>query len=251
MLFNSRNKAIVSRVLLTSWLAMLAGCNNGNAIEGLIGPDPQLKAKVVREDSPQFANSQVNAGEVEDRVEDNTSPLETEAPGTEDNTSPLETEVPGTENSETSLSESQPEPELPTDFPSFVPIYPQAKLQGAIPGAAINQGRAYWRSPDSARQIVTYYQQQLSAEGWELIQPFELNTQSNNQEAIAIKDNLQITIKVPQSASKEESGLFLLSYQPVTPDTPAEVETPATIEEIETEKNNNSVAERKKFTHIR
>lgn len=102
------------------------------------------------------------------------------------------------------------ETKLPNDFPSEIPQYPQATLQEITQTITSQNGASRWESTDSTQEIETFYQQQLKAKQWEIIQPFSSQSQDNS--LVAQKDNLKVKISLFPLDSATE---FTLEYKQV------------------------------------
>ena len=180
--------------LLGILLATLSGCNNGQAIGNMIAPDPQLKSNI--------ANTNLKEAKIEQI--DNVAVVTNQAK---------------TKNTENSAPRS--EVDLPEDLPQSLPLYPQAKLTEIEPGLNAKQGTTVWRALASNEQVAAYYQQELEANNWEITQPFEFNRQQKVNQAIATKNNLQITVAISELSSaqkqnqEQQDTKLVLAYQSV------------------------------------
>ena len=112
---------------------------------------------------------------------------------------------------------------LPANFPQSIPLYPKAQLQQTKPGKTRKTGEAIWKTADNTKTIADYYQKELIASNWQIIQPFSLNTEQNTQKTIASKDNLKINIAIAESSlvDQDNSGdtQLTIAYQPLAQDT--------------------------------
>jgi len=89
-------------------------------------------------------------------------------------------------------SPSPPRQELPTDFPSEIPLYPEAQLV-ADPAAA-NQPTAAgkltrWQTVDPSNFVQIFYQQALQSNGWKIS-----SQNAASDTIIAKRNNLQVTV---------------------------------------------------------
>lgn len=105
---------------------------------------------------------------------------------------------------------------LPPEFPSTIPVYPEAAIKAIAPDSGTNQGIITWTSTDPSNLIESYYQQQLESRGWVLA------TQTTENQVSAQKDNLDLEIALNSSASATE---IVVTYQSQTPTV---TETPST-----------------------
>ncbi len=88
---------------------------------------------------------------------------------------------------------------LPSDFPSEIPTYPEAQLQEVSqtsPQSENNSATATltrWNSSDPVNFVQSYYQQQLKAGGWEILsQP----TDQTGGTFEARRNNLKVTVAI-------------------------------------------------------
>lgn len=99
--------------------------------------------------------------------------------------------------------------QLPAGFPSEIPIYPQANLQEVTPttsqspdnqSTGAGQGQTTrWTTSDPSNFVQSFYQQQLQANGWQLL------SQSNEGNAttstiVARRNNLKVTVSIPTAS---------------------------------------------------
>lgn len=195
----------ISIILGTLLLLLSGGCSNSSAIETLVSADPQLKGAA---EAQTVTDNQTTTGK------------------------PAQPVNPSDSNA--IASQSQPTADtrvdLPENFPQDIPIYQGAKLQATEPGLTIDAGEIKLRTPDAPSQITDFYQGELATSGWEIIQPFVTDADRPQQKAIAIKDDLKITIAVAQG---EEDTKLNIAYEPVKEE--------LQISNTETETNNSPV----------
>lgn len=131
---------------------------------------------------------------------------------------------PGLETPTTPVVVTPTEPTeltLPPEFPSTIPVYPEAAIKAIAPNSGTNQGIITWTSPDPSNLIQSYYQQQLESQGWVLA------TDTTENQVSAKKDNLDLKIALNSSASVTE---IVVTYQSQTPTTTVtETPTPSTV----------------------
>jgi hypothetical protein len=96
--------------------------------------------------------------------------------------------------------------QLPEDFPSEIPIYPEVQLQAA---SNSEPRLARWTSPDPSNLIQSYYQKEFQSNNWEIVTQNGDDTRST---LVARRDDLQVN----------------LSVQPTSRETPATSESPST-----------------------
>ncbi|BAZ16165.1 S-layer domain-containing protein [Calothrix sp. NIES-4071] len=75
----------------------------------------------------------------------------------------------GANQSPQTTPQPQPTVQLPADFPSYIPIYPNSQLQEVIPGAD-GQSTARWQSIDPSNFITSFYRSQFGANNWQIVQ---------------------------------------------------------------------------------
>jgi hypothetical protein len=98
--------------------------------------------------------------------------------------------------------------QLPDDFPSEIPRYPQAQLIEANPGSGLNSAtQTQWATTNSPDQVQQFYQTELSRNGWQLTQPA-----TPGQPLTAVRDELQATITIPPSIDPSRT-VFSIAYQ--------------------------------------
>ncbi|WP_449002560.1 S-layer homology domain-containing protein [Myxosarcina sp. GI1(2024)] len=204
-------------------LALLASCNNSSAIENLVSADPQLSKNA--NDSEEIEGAETATPQTERSNNSADSFLESKA-----------------------TSETQPEAKANlARFPDFIPVYRPAELDQAELEATDEKGTAVWRSPDEIDRIAGYYQERLRSERWEIIQPFNLAPEIETSEAIATKNNLEITVSLEQLSSNEATDTantqLTISYQPTKSGANSEILTQATPEELRSAPSDTAVAE--------
>ncbi len=197
MLSHQTNKIIIGGTLL----ALLGGCSNSAAIESLVSPDPQLKENLT-----------------DNRVAGAKTIVSTKTYTTDNSSPPVKTSenstaiTPETQTKTNSQLETSSKIDLPENFPQDIPIYSAAELRSTQPGLTIDAGEVRLRSPDDISQIAGYYQTELERSGWEIIQPFSSDPDKTTQTAIAIKDDLKISLAI---AKTEDDTDLTIAYEPV------------------------------------
>ncbi len=197
MLFNSRREQVVFSIIIIS-LTAISGCGDGQAIGQMIAADPQLKKNTVSQNVKETkiqAQKDIVVADGQD-------------------TEKIDTKVKD-------ISPDSPQ-DLPTEFPSSLPLYPQAKLSQVKSGLTPQQGTTLWHAEASNEQVAIYYQQEFKANNWKIIQPFNFNDRQGVQTAIATKDDLQVTVNIAEPADANNNNKnnpatqLILAYQPVT-----------------------------------
>ncbi|MFB2837124.1 S-layer homology domain-containing protein [Floridanema evergladense] len=110
---------------------------------------------------------------------------------------------------------NQPPAELPADFPTQIPRYPNAQLQEVTSTAPITNTR--WFSPDSADKIQAFYQQQLQKNDWRILEQPNQPTGS----LTAKLNDLKVTVAAVPTQNPGVTE-FTLQYLKETPSTTAE-----------------------------
>ncbi len=127
--------------------------------------------------------------------------------------------------------------ELPEDFPTEIPRYPEAKLEKVesltVPSA---QGqRTTWSSSDPSNLIQNFYQVEFESKNWQIVSRPDDDTGGN---LVAIRNGLRVTISIPSGANPSNSRETPSS----TPPTAAENSGSATEFNIEYIRNNGETA---------
>ncbi|GAB4531458.1 MAG: S-layer homology domain-containing protein [Pleurocapsa sp.] len=225
MLLNRISKKITWSIACSALLGLLASCGTSATWENLVSADPQLKNKLNYQ--PTNNESEVNPKALDRQIFASDSDTDSDtniSQSPSDNKSQDET----TENTQ---PKSTSQVTLPDDFPQVLPLYPQAELDEVEPGLTATQGLTLWRSQDTPDQLISYYRQELEANDWQIIQPFTLNDEKTQLQAIAIKDDLEINLAIAKLTNKNSK--LTLSYQPAPQDI-AEVKTESTDEVAQT-----------------
>ncbi len=181
-----------SSAILTGLLLFLTGCNNGEAIQSLLSPDPQLST-------------------FQDTTTTNSITSSSESNNPSENNNSIVTE---TRESETSNNQEEPKliADLPPEFPPEIPLYPEAIVEETeIQGEA---GTVLWRSQDELESIVSYYQEQLTQNNWEIVQPFSSNSEQPDRTIIASKNNLKVTVSLLPQQDEPFPTRIIIAYQP-------------------------------------
>nr|WP_217359302.1 S-layer homology domain-containing protein [Anabaena sp. UHCC 0204] len=93
---------------------------------------------------------------------------------------------------------------LPADFPSDIPIYPNAELQEITPTNSENKISTRWQSADPSNLITSFYRSQFQAKNWQIVQ----QPQDDVEGAFTARRNdllINVTI-VPQTVTKAEAN---------------------------------------------
>ncbi|NEQ23841.1 MAG: S-layer homology domain-containing protein [Microcoleus sp. SIO2G3] len=112
-------------------------------------------------------------------------------------------------------SPSQTTAKLPNDFPSEIPLYPEAKLENVEPLTVPNaQGeQTSWSSTDPIDAIQRFYTQEFQSNNWQITsQP----TDEPGGTFVARRNNLQVTVTIPSGAATSNSGETSPAREPST-----------------------------------
>ena len=232
MLFNRINEKVMVAAWCSGVLALLASCSNSAAIESLVSADPQLK-NTINNNQSRGTEAKVARTKVNDRTstsDGDISKTQLDGQASSSNSS--------TNNESTATPKSKSEVTLPEDFPQFLPLYPQGKLEKVKPGTNTTEGGAVWRSPDQTSLVASYYQKELKGDGWKIIKPFTVNEERNETKTIAIKENLQVTIAIAKSTN--DNSKLTIFYQPVRQNV-VQSETLPTTDLSQSPANNNQL----------
>ena len=211
MLFKKNNR-LTQGVIFTGLLTLLASCGNSEALEGLVGADPELKKARVEQkkrsdNSERSPESSPEATEPASSITEETEATETaETRDTIDADSPN----PSPPNNTPAEDNTARQPvaqvsNLPFSFPNSFPVYPQAELQ-EIESQGDDSGRLVWNMSDNRQAVADYYQAELTANDWNIIKPFTLNPQQELSRAIAVKNELRVELTLSANANSQDSG---------------------------------------------
>ncbi|MGA9377968.1 MAG: S-layer homology domain-containing protein [Phormidium sp.] len=119
------------------------------------------------------------------------------------------------ENVANTKPQNQPLAQLPADFPTEIPRYPNAQLQEVTSTLPVTNTR--WFTPDSADKIQNFYKQQFQDNNWQILdQP---NQQTGNLEARL--NDLKVTVAAVPTQNPGVTE-FTIQYLKETPQTTAE-----------------------------
>lgn len=111
--------------------------------------------------------------------------------------------------------QNQPLAELPADFPTEIPRYPNAQLEEVTSNASVTNTR--WFTPDSADKIQNFYKQQFQNSSWQIVdQP---NQPTDTLEARLNDLRVKVAAVPTQNPGVTE---FTIKYVKETPQTTAE-----------------------------
>ncbi|HEY9649736.1 MAG TPA: S-layer homology domain-containing protein [Coleofasciculaceae cyanobacterium] len=99
-----------------------------------------------------------------------------------------------------STPQNQPSAQLPDDFPTEIPLYPEAKLEKVDPITASSPQThlTTWSSSDPINAIQSFYQKELTTNNWQIVsQP----TDDAGGTFVARRNDVQVTISIPSAVS--------------------------------------------------
>ena len=218
MLFKFNNPQALRAIILTSSL-ILASCSNSAAIEGFISADSRLKEDRTK----QLSNTtQVESASSSSRVE-NREDISTTSQSAEDTTA----NSAQNETIERNSTESIPsQSDLPFALRYF-PVYPQARLE-RIKSDDDNSGMLTWRTTDNRKAVADYYQTQLQANDWRIIEPFSISPGEKIATAIAIRDDVRLDLNllsINEPAGEDRNSELSVIYHSMGADTANSTQT--------------------------
>jgi len=101
--------------------------------------------------------------------------------------------------------DDRPVVNLPADFPVAIPTIPRSQLI-----AADEEGKTFWQARQSGDRIFNFYREALSANGWEIIESVDPQTEGNKSLTASLED-LEINISVEPDRPNELTS-FAISY---------------------------------------
>ena len=185
-----------SSAILTGLLLFLAGCNNGETIQSFLSPDPQLS----NSQDTTTTNSRSSSSESNNPITRETKESETI------NNKIINNKIINNQEEPKSIAD------LPPEFPPEIPLYPEATLEETeLKGEA---GTVIWRSQDELESIVSYYQEQINQNNWEIVQPFSSKSEQQDRTIIASKNNLKVTVSLVPQQDETFPTRIIIAYQP-------------------------------------
>ena len=204
MFLEQNNQKALQGVLVTSFFTLLTSCGNSAAIESLVSADPKLKAntfannsKTIKAEQPQQVLEQDKDTSISDKPQNNNPDLKADTA-----TKPIN---------------------LPENFPPSFPLYPKAQLQKVKLGKNQKSGMLIWNTLDNRKAIADYYEAELIANGWEITQPFQLQTNQKTAKTTALrapakliarKNQLQVDLTLLQPVANSNNTELTVNYQP-------------------------------------
>ena len=221
MLFNQNNRPAIRGIILTS-LLILAGCGNSEALESFVSADPELKRAEQKSPTDKSRSPQEKSFNNREELSQR-SQTEPANRFRDDNTGQNEVADDAAAGSNEVPEAVSQVSNLPFGFPDSFPVYPQAELQ-EIESVEDNSGKLIWNTTDNRKAVADYYQTELSANGWDIIKPFTIDSNQKIARAIAVKDDLRVELSLMRSAtdraSDEQNTELTAVYHPVGEDIP-------------------------------
>jgi hypothetical protein len=115
------------------------------------------------------------------------------------------TPTPGVTSSPTQLIK------LPSDFPTEIPLYPNAELQEVTPGENSTDSvtRIVWKSSDPNNIIQGFYQKAFETQKWEIISRPSGDTDGTLS---ATQNQLNVSLSFPSQKSSGATTEFIMEY---------------------------------------
>ena len=119
-------------------------------------------------------------------------------------------------------SETAPNPtpiQLPDNFPQQIPLYPDATILDRELAAAGKGEKTLWESSDPSNLIANYYQRELLANDWQIIESFSPDADNT---LIASRDGTEVKVSIVSTSPKTQ---FAIEYQGTGNSLQSETET--------------------------
>lgn len=196
-------------ILLMSFM-LLSGCSD--TIGQRLAPDPDLQEQQQQTDS---SSTNSNSSTTEEEQKRTTPPENS-------------TDEEPTQTTKTSVKVSE-------DIPSNIPIYRNAEVVNERINPETNSGEIELTSEDATNLIAQFYQQQLTDNNWQIVEPFS-QVSEGTETITARSDAFNLTVTVSETTDGQENTAIALQYQPVS-DTSEKEETtkksPTTFTDLE------------------
>ncbi len=101
---------------------------------------------------------------------------------------------------------------LPRAFPRDIPRYPNAKIVSVDSNLTSTQGKTNWESSDPVNLFKTRYQAEFEQNNWEIIQPFNPDTEDLSDRLIAQNQDRKVAVYLSEIGSTNQ---FTLEYKPL------------------------------------
>ena len=106
---------------------------------------------------------------------------------------------------------------LPPDFPTEIPLYPNAQLidVGAPTDASQKNVRLRWESTDPVNSVQNFYQLEFGRRNWKIV---SLPTADGQGALVATRDNLRVTVSLSPTQKVGGSTEFAIDYSKDSPE---------------------------------
>lgn len=103
---------------------------------------------------------------------------------------------------------------LPTNFPSDIPLYPQAKLLDTELELSFGGEITRWQSADSSDDIAAFYQRKFQEKNWETIQALTVTNGDRPRTMIVRQEDVEVTLLLsPPDSTESSSSTFEIWYK--------------------------------------
>jgi len=100
---------------------------------------------------------------------------------------------------------------LPADFPTDVPLYPGAELQGSLASAPSDGSGGHYvglESTDAIATVVAWYKKEIVAKGWKIITDANI---SGSTILSAEKDTRMLSVTISEESGKVSMSIVLVN----------------------------------------
>jgi hypothetical protein len=106
---------------------------------------------------------------------------------------------------------------LPEDFPTEIPLYPNAQLieVGGQTDASPKNVRLRWESTDPVNSVQNFYQTEFGRRNWKIV---SLPTADGQSALVATRDKLQVTVSLSPTQKVGGSTEFAIDYSKDNPE---------------------------------
>ncbi|MEG4859975.1 S-layer homology domain-containing protein [Microcoleus sp. K1-B6] len=106
---------------------------------------------------------------------------------------------------------------LPPDFPTEIPLYPNAELieVGGQTDPSQKNVRLRWESPDPVNSVQNYYSTEFGRRNWEIV---SRPTAEGQGSLVATRDNLRVTVSLSPTQKVGGSTEFAIDYTKESPE---------------------------------
>ncbi|MGQ4648108.1 S-layer homology domain-containing protein [Lyngbya aestuarii] len=96
--------------------------------------------------------------------------------------------------------------QLPEDFPTEIPRYPEAKLEKveALTAATAQGQQTVWSSSDPSNSILSFYKKEFETANWQIVSD-KANEDGSSGTIVARRDDLKVTVSLPGSSLTDNS----------------------------------------------